>query len=68
MTPEWRAIQAYRHDVADEIARLESTVTSGFCPSFEDYRHKTGRIEGLKDSLRRLDETIKTYVEDDADE
>ena len=66
-TPEWHAIQAHKKEILSKISDLSGTVIAGNCKTFEDYKAKTAEIRAYADGLARLDETIKTYIEDDDD-
>ena len=42
--------------LADELDRLKDEMATGLLKSFEDYRHVTGKIVGLRTALELMDE------------
>ena len=60
-------IEAYRLGLRKKIAELCDAAGHGGAKSFEDYKRKCGRIEGLEDALAEFNDTIKKYINEDDD-
>jgi len=61
-------VEAYRSSLQRKIAQLSDATGHGSAKSFEDYRRKCGRVEGLEDALTEFNATIKNYIEETDEE
>lgn len=69
MSVELRAFVRLTQDrLAQEEALRASQNGTGSARSWEDYRYRCGRIDGLRDAREFLDEALRLYFNDDDDE
>ena len=55
---------AYRSEIEKEIREIEISLGRGTAKSFDDYKQKTGRIDGHRTSLNKFSELIKKYIDE----
>lgn len=60
-------IQAIRRGIQEKIADLGAGVAKGQCASFDDYKRRTGMINGLDMAALIIDEIVKGYGEEEGD-
>lgn len=58
-------IQDIQHRIDKEIVKIAESLASGSAGSFDEYKKQCGRIAGLKESLRLINDSIDKYVNDD---
>lgn len=61
-------IEEHRHLVKTRVTELSRYINDGKCTSFDEYKKKTGVIEGLRLSLELMVKASKTYANDGDDE
>ena len=61
-------LQEFKHLVKERIKEVSDVLANGKCTSFEEYKKKTGQIQGLAQSLELMTQAIKTYTHDEDDE
>ena len=59
-------IEAYKRDLEREIIALCNGMGHGSAKSFDDYRRKQGRVEGLEDALKIFSDLIKDYIDEES--
>lgn len=60
-------IQDIRQKLNEEIEAIVWQLRKGKCSSFDDYRNRVGRIQGIERSLDRISESIMNYTHDEID-
>ena len=58
----------HRHLVNERIREIGNPLINGQCLTIEEYKKKTGMIQGLKISLELMSQAVKTYTNDDNEE
>lgn len=58
----------FKFQVKERIKDITQSICTGKCTSFDDYRNKVGRIEGLNQSLELMSTAIKDYMNDEDEE
>ncbi len=56
-------IQTVTQAIRDDMDRVASSVVTGACPSFEDYKSKSGYIKGQKRAIEILNAAFSKYIE-----
>lgn len=57
--------QTLRKQLNDDIEHLRDSAGDGECRSFEDYKHLTGRIQGLLQARKFLNDLAKKAQQHD---
>jgi hypothetical protein len=55
-------IQTVTQAIRDDMERIANTVVTGSCPSFEDYKSKSGYIKGQKRAIELLNDAFSKYI------
>lgn len=61
-------LQEHKHLVNERIKEISEPLINGKCSTLEEYKKKTGQINGLKQSLELMTQAIKAYANDDDEE
>lgn len=57
--------QAFIQPVEKEVKLLAEAILDGRCTTFEDYRHKTGQLKGLRAAMGHFQQAIRNEDDDD---
>lgn len=56
-----------RERLEAEAATLAAANGTGSAASWEDYRYRCGRINGIRDALDSIEGALRAYLDDDED-
>ena len=53
----------YHKELAAKERKLELSISSGKCDSYEAYKHLSGKLQGIKEARDIFDHVCKNYAE-----